>query len=49
MLGYVLENLVVDYFIWVIEVAVATLEFISFEIRSKQETLSLYVFVSCWP
>lgn len=38
MLGCALENLLVDYFVWVIEVVVASLEFISFEIRSKQET-----------
>ncbi len=42
MLGCALKNLVVDHFTWVIEIVVATLGFISFEIRSKQETLILY-------
>jgi hypothetical protein len=42
-----LENIVIDYFTWVIEVSVATLGFISFEIRSKQETLSRYYKFLC--
>ncbi len=47
MLGCALENLVVDYFIWVIKVVVTTLGFISFDIRSKQETLSPYCKFLC--
>jgi hypothetical protein len=47
MLGCVLENLVVDYFTWVIKVATVTLGFFFFEIRSKQETLSLYCKFLC--
>jgi hypothetical protein len=47
ILGCALENLVFDYFAWVIKVVVVTLGFISFEIRSKQETSSLYCKFLC--
>jgi len=42
MLGCALENLTMDYFNCVIEVVAVIIGFISFEMRSKQETLGLY-------
>jgi hypothetical protein len=42
MLGFVLKNLTMDYFNCVIEVLAIIIGFISFEIRSKQETLGFY-------
>jgi hypothetical protein len=42
MLGCALQIIVMDYFNWVIEVFATIIGFISFEIRSKLETLGLY-------
>lgn len=42
MLGCALENLAMDYFNCVIEVVAIIIGFISFELRSKQETLGFY-------
>jgi hypothetical protein len=42
VLGCALENLAMDYFNCVIKIVATTIGFISFEIRSKQDTLRLY-------